>query len=388
MCRLDEVATDSQTAVAPASRPRANTVEKADFAQTLNALQSDLAQFATDVVVAASKPRANSLLGVIVPPAKIEDFFELGKVLGKGSFGTVYLATDLRPDAEIGNRVALKIMDKNPSNGSSAILQQDETVLRMFCERILAFDHVNIVRYMGLFEDPQKAYVAMEVLDGPDLIDFLTGRELAVSWAWGIMHQLLGAVAYIHGMDVTHRDIKCENIKVVPRSRGEHFGLREFTGILKVVDFGCAAIGLGSDELLTHDPMRPESTLQRIGTAGYIAPEIFQGTYNSKCDVWSMGIVAYILFSGKFPYTKADNTEEFFESVSGPLEYAEKGWESCTIARDLVQMLLTIDPIERPSAQEALARWNPLPPRAQRRSTLMHSSTCLQRCRKTSLVAQ
>mmetsp|Transcript_16498 Transcript_16498/g.20892 ORF Transcript_16498/g.20892 Transcript_16498/m.20892 type:complete len:233 (-) Transcript_16498:827-1525(-) len=145
------------------------------------------------------------------------------------------------------------------------------------------------------------------------------------------------AVAYCHANQVSHRDLKPENILI-------EFKTNDIS--LKVIDFGTSH----------HYEKGNHQMTQLYGTPYYIAPEVLFGDYNEKCDVWSIGVILYILLSGMPPFGGSD--EEILKKVknfNGTWEFAEEKWKNISEeAKSFLKKLLNRDPIERITAQDAL----------------------------------
>ena len=142
-------------------------------------------------------------------------------------------------------------------------------------------DHQNIVKLYEVYEDDEFFYLIMDLLRGGELFDEIVKRQkYTENDAAEVMLQLLSAINYIHKKGFIHRDLKPENICI-----------RSGQGI-KIIDFGTA-------RKFTYG----KKLRQIIGTPFYMAPEIFNDKkYNEKADIWSIGIVMYIILTGKAPY--------------------------------------------------------------------------------------
>jgi calcium-dependent protein kinase len=144
-------------------------------------------------------------------------------------------------------------------------------------------DHLNIVKYYEAYSDFKNIYLIMEYCSGGELFDKIVKEEkngFNESEACIIMNKLFRAVNHCHASGVVHRDIKPENIMV--GSDGE----------LKIIDFGLS-------KLLSHSHTLLNSV---VGTPFYMAPEVIDGNYGSSCDIWSLGVLMYVLLSGYLPF--------------------------------------------------------------------------------------
>jgi calcium-dependent protein kinase len=151
------------------------------------------------------------------------------------------------------------------------------------------------------------------------------------------MKQILKAVCYCHSMNVIHRDLKPENILIVKRSKnGCH--------PIKIIDFGTATIFTKS---------KRENLL--IGSSFYIAPEVLSRNYSEKCDIWSVGVIMYILLTGRPPFGGSNDEEILSKVKKGKFDLVKYPWGIISAeAKDLIKQLIEIDPYKRLSAKEAL----------------------------------
>lgn len=195
---------------------------------------------------------------------------KIGGILGKGSFATVYEATDM----SINKPVAVKIFDKRMLKDKSKRQEvQDELDL------ISRFDHPNIIKLFRVTEDQDKLYIVMENWGKFSLDEFVYKKLLDKSMFKSIFGQLCDALVYLHKHNVFHRDIKLSNIMI-----------RD--GIVCLLDFGLASNSNYVKEFLY------------CGTPTYMAPEIIlkQGYEGSPVDVWSFGVCVYRALTTKYPF--------------------------------------------------------------------------------------
>ncbi len=199
-------------------------------------------------------------------------------------------------------------------------------------------DHPNIVRLYEVFHDEKRFYLVTELCQGGELFEEITKRaNFNEQDAASIIKQILSAIAYCHSKSIVHRDLKPENILLEDKKDDGDFQI-------KVIDFGAS---------MRFDPSKKMN--QVFGTAYYIAPEILKLEYNEKCDVWSVGVILYILLSGKPPFG-GENDKEILDNVrTGIFSMSGNEWTSVSSeAKNLVKQMLTFDPIQRISAEEAL----------------------------------
>ena len=251
--------------------------------------------------------------------------------LGSGQFGKVYLA-EHRTTKE---RRAVKEIDKRKAEklggSQSKFIAEVEIISRL--------DHPNIIKLYEMYEDPKKYYIVSELCTGGELFDYITDRgHLSESIAANIMRQLLSAVSYCHQNHIVHRDLKPENLLLDSVTKdGSAINI-------KVIDFGTSCL-IGNNQKLK----------QRLGTAYYIAPEVLSMNYNEKCDVWSCGVIMYILLSGTPPFGGQTDDEILRRVKTGKFTFAHECWRSISeSAKSLIKRMLTMDPKTRISATECI----------------------------------
>lgn len=259
---------------------------------------------------------------------KIRDHYRIGKVLGSGAFGEVRLC--LHKDTQ--TQRAVKVLRKNLLDDKEMDMLKNEIAI------LKDMDHPNIVTMYEFLEDEKRIYIVTEICKGGELFDEILNRsKFDEKDAAVVMRQLLSAINYCHKKSVVHRDLKPENMLL------EHDKDLEK---LKIVDFGTS---------LTFDPDRALD--EKLGTAYYIAPEVIKKSYNEKCDLWSCGVIMYILLSGEPPFNdpKADNEAIMKKVEKGKYDITKGVWKTVSKeAKDLIKKLLTFKPEDRISAEEAL----------------------------------
>lgn len=259
---------------------------------------------------------------------KIRDHYRIGKLLGSGAFGEVRLCLH----KETQTQRAVKVLRKNLLDPKEMEMLKNEIQI------LKDLDHPNIVKMFEFLEDEKRIYIVTEICKGGELFDEILNRsKFDERDAAIVMKQLLSAVNYCHKNNIVHRDLKPENILLEQDRDLEK---------IKVVDFGTS---------LVYDMDR--NLDEKLGTAYYIAPEVIKKSYNEKCDLWSSGVILYILLSGEPPFNdpRADNEAIMKKVEIGKYDMDHGVWKSISReAKDLVKQLLTYDPSERISAEDAL----------------------------------
>jgi len=150
-------------------------------------------------------------------------------------------------------------------------------------------DHPNIVKIYEYFEDDTYFFIITELIKGGQLFDEIKKRgKFNERDAATVIKQLLSSVSYCHGHNICHRDIKPENVLLEDDNSFDQ---------IKIVDFGSA-------QTFTEERMKDQH-----GTCYYVAPEVLKKSYGKECDVWSIGVITYLLLSGTCPFRGATNEE-------------------------------------------------------------------------------
>ena len=258
----------------------------------------------------------------------IQQNYRVVSKLGHGSFGTVYkvyhkLTQQTR---------AMKIIKKD-----TLLLQDDDHKFLKEIEILKEIDHMNIIKIYEYYEDNDNYYLITEYISGGELYDTI------IKWSFfdeinakKIFRQIISAVAYMHNENIIHRDLKPENI-LVDSDKGD-----EIT--IKLIDFG------------TSNYFEKNKKLKlQVGSPYYIAPEVLEGNYNEKCDIWSCGCILYVMLVG-YPPFEANSTDELLKKVKkGKYDLSGDDWEYVSLeAKDLIKRMLEKKPSERISANEIL----------------------------------
>ena len=210
------------------------------------------------------------------------EIYDVKNKLGSGKFGLVKLGIHKKT----GQKVAIKIMKKSTMDSSDLELVRTEIEILKICQ------HPNIIRLYNVFENADYLYIIMEYCAGGDLFSYLENRHfrLTEKRASTIIHQMATAVYYMHNFGVVHRDLKPENVLMTSSDEDSD---------IRILDFGLSKI-LGPYEKCDEP----------YGTLTYCAPEIIvDEPYSKPVDLWSLGVMTYLMVSGKLPFNAEDENE-------------------------------------------------------------------------------
>mmetsp|Transcript_27249 Transcript_27249/g.40234 ORF Transcript_27249/g.40234 Transcript_27249/m.40234 type:complete len:817 (+) Transcript_27249:209-2659(+) len=265
----------------------------------------------------------------------IEDIYDgvhSGPILGSGVSGIVRLVTH----KATGVKYAVKILDLGLIKSAEGLSQLRQEIYIM-CQ----LDHPNIVRLEEVYESISEIYLVLELCHGGDLFDRLDEQSdyhYTEARCASLVKQMLSSVRYLHSRNIIHRDLKLENFL---------FSTKGEDSILKMIDFG-----------LSKHFSFGENHSEAVGTPYTVAPEVIKGSYNESCDVWAVGVIAFLLLSGETPFGGVDG-EDLME-VRDKILQAEVIFEPADVwdnvsdlARDFVRRTLAKDPAARPTAKEA-----------------------------------
>ncbi|KAJ6792287.1 calcium-dependent protein kinase 11-like [Iris pallida] len=259
---------------------------------------------------------------------KLKDLYSLGRKLGQGQFGTTYLCLE----KSTGRELACKSIAKR-----KLVTEEDvEDVRREIQIMHHMAGHPNIIKILGAYEDAVAVHLVMELCAGGELFDRIIQRgHYSEKAAAELSRVIVGVVESCHSLGVMHRDLKPENFLFVNQNEESP---------LKAIDFGLSIF------------FRPgEIFSDVVGSPYYVAPEVLRKHYGPEADVWSAGVIIYILLSGVPPFW--DETEQgIFEQVlKGDLDFSSDPWPSISeSAKDLVRKMLVRDPKRRLTAHEVL----------------------------------
>lgn len=259
---------------------------------------------------------------------EVTELYTLGKVLGRGQFGTTRLATE----KATGQTFACKSISKRKLLSKEDI----EDVRREVQILHHLGGHPNITQLKGAYEDRHSVHLVMELCEGGELFDRIVSRgHYSEKDAATMVRTMVKVVGHCHALGVIHRDLKPENFLLVNQSEDSP---------LKGCDFGLSVF-FRPDEIFTDI----------VGSAYYVAPEVLRRKYGKEADIWSTGVILYILLSGVPPFW-GETEQQIFDSIlKGKLDFASDPWPRISDdAKDCLRRMLQQDPKRRATANEIL----------------------------------
>lgn len=287
----------------------------------------------------ASKPVSETKSKKSAPSAKkpaaensksgkgFQELYKLGKQLGEGAFSTVKEGSHQQSKESF----AIKIVTK------AKLSKEDEVALKDEIQVLEELKHKHIIRLYDVFEESQYYYLVTEKMMGGELFDRIVQKSYYnEKEARDVCLILFDAMKYCHDHSVAHRDLKPENLLLASEDDDSN---------IKIADFGFA-----------KKVKVPNSLTTQCGTPGYVAPEILEGKpYDTQADMWSLGVIVYILLGGYPPFIEQNQRELFRKIRKGQFEFHEEYWGQVSDdAKNLIRQLLTVSPSKRYDANGAM----------------------------------
>ncbi|XP_077988592.1 calcium/calmodulin-dependent protein kinase type 1D-like [Glandiceps talaboti] len=259
---------------------------------------------------------------------KITDKYELKEVLGTGAFSEVVLAQDKAS----GKMWACKCIDKKSLGRKGEETLENEVAVLRKC------NHPNIVRLHDIHENKSTVFLVMELVSGGELFDRIVEKgSYTEKDAADIIKQILEAVKYLHDVGIVHRDLKPENLLFYsPVDEAK----------IMISDFGLSKMDDGAgDDMSTA-----------CGTPGYVAPEVLaQKPYGKAVDLWSIGVISYILLCGYPPFFDENDSNLFAQIIKGEYEFDSPYWDDISdSAKDFIRHLLDVNSKNRYTCQQSI----------------------------------
>lgn len=262
-----------------------------------------------------------------------EKKYEVGEEVGRGHFGHTCKAKFKKGEFK-GQEVAVKVIPKSKMTTAIAIedVRREVKILKGLS------GHENLVKFYDAYEDNDNIYIVMELCEGGELLDRILSRggKYTEDDAKVVLIQILNVVAFCHLQGVVHRDLKPENFLFTSKDENSQ---------LKAIDFGLS------------DFVKPDERLNDIvGSAYYVAPEVLHRSYSIEADVWSIGVISYILLCGSRPFWARTESGIFRAVLKAHPSFEEVPWPTLSSeAKDFVKRLLNKDPRKRMTAAQALS---------------------------------
>ncbi|KAK4439338.1 Calcium-dependent protein kinase [Sesamum alatum] len=268
----------------------------------------------------------NNILGK--PFEDVKSKYTIGKELGRGQFGVTYSCTEIATGQQYACKSILK--RKLVSKNDKEDMKREVHIMQHLSGQ------PNIVEFKGAYEDRHSVHLVMELCGGGELFDRIIAQgHYSEKAAADLCRQIVNVVHHCHFMGVMHRDLKPENFLL---SR------KDDKGMLKATDFGLSVF-------------IEEGKVYRdiVGSAYYVAPEVLRRSYGKEIDVWSAGVILYILLSGVPPFW-AENEKGIFDAIlKEEIDFDSQPWPSISnSAKDLVRKMLTKDPKRRITSGQVL----------------------------------
>ncbi|KAM9340574.1 death-associated protein kinase 2 [Symphorus nematophorus] len=266
----------------------------------------------------------------VFKPENVADFYEIGEVLGSGHFGQVRQVCE-RSTGTFWAAKFLKIR-----KGACSRLGLERSSVEQEVEILQAVQHPNIVALKDVFESRAEVVLILELVSGGELFDFIAEKDILLeSEAIEFMKQILEGLGFMHSKNIAHFDLKPENImlsdKVSPN--------------VKLIDFG-----------LAHHFHQGEEYRSTSGTPQYIAPEVINNEpLSTAADMWSIGVITYILLSGMSPFQGDTNEDTLRNIIAMKYEFDDRYFSTTSsMAKDFIEKLLVKNPSDRMTPEECL----------------------------------
>eukprot|EP00960_Hanusia_phi_P063613 765521-Hanusia_phi.AAC.7 len=260
--------------------------------------------------------------------------FDVGETIGRGSFATVKLCTDIMTKQQF----ALKVVNKgDPAFEQKNLAEEVDAMMRV--------SHPNCVHLHGVFEEKEKIYLVLDLVTGGTLMDrIIEMNHFSEKDAIHVTRDILLAVEYLHSIGITHRDLKPENLLY---ASGDPSSPDYNT--IKIADFGLAKVMSGRSTMSTP-----------CGTPNYVAPEVIDPARGSKVygpeiDIWSVGVIVYVMLCGFPPFYQTSTPALFKEICKGEFSFPSPYWDGISQqAKNFVMKTIVKKPRQRMQASECL----------------------------------
>ena len=258
---------------------------------------------------------------------KLEDKYEIGKEIGSGGFSRCFQVKN----KTTGILFACKELSKKNLSDYEGLMREVNLMIKL--------DHPNIIKLYEVYETDSKIYLIMELCTGGELFDRIVentenGTLFTEKEAANLFRQMMSAINYCHKNGIVHRDLKPENLLYLNKDKNSP---------IKVIDFGMSK-RFDSKHLMS----------EKVGTAYYISPEVLNGKYDEKCDIWSAGVILYIIICG-YPCFNGEDDDEIFAAIQkGKIGFPSPEWDNVSDdAKNLIKKMCC-SPDKRLTAEQVL----------------------------------
>ena len=292
----------------------------------------EIGQKANSQEYGGSEGGINLTNDIIVGQSKTDPNLDYKKInfLGEGTFAAVY---------RVQNRLTDTIRAMKIINKSANCSVEDDKEIFNEINILRTMDHPNILKIFEFYSNKKSYSIVTELCSGGELFQEIVDKgPFHENYSAYVMYQIFSAINYCHNMHIVHRDLKPENILIIDRDRNGY-------PRIKICDFGTSKM---------FEKGAVEKKL--VGSSYYIAPEVLKKHYNEKCDMWSCGVIMYILLSGRPPFAGENDTEIMERVAIGKYDLDSPPFNKLSSnALDLIKKLLVMNPDKRISAEQALA---------------------------------
>lgn len=260
----------------------------------------------------------------------VEEIYKVGEEIGRGAFSVVKKGSHKKS----GDEVAIKFIEKK------FVDKQDLMLLAREIDIMKKVDHPNVLKLKEVFETDETIALVMELVTGGELFYKIVEKgNYSEKDAANIVAQMINGVDYLHDQGIAHRDLKPENLLCC----GEEVeGYKPFRVV--IADFGLSKIFDSGEALETS-----------CGTPDYVAPEVItaEGSYDKSVDMWSCGVITYVLLCGFSPFLSSTQTGLFEKIIKVEYDFPDPEWTNISKeAKDFIKHLLVKDPNERWTAKQ------------------------------------
>jgi len=285
----------------------------------------------TKATTPAKSPSDGGASPQIIGSGRIDDAYEIGDEIGRGAFSVVKKGKNKKS----GKEVAIKFIEKK------FVDKQDLVLLGREIDIMKQLDHPNVLKLFEVFETDEIIALIMELVNGGELFYKIVEKgNYSEKDAASIVTQMIRGVEYLHGRGIAHRDLKPENLLCSIDDNKDYQPFR-----VVIADFGLSkAFGEGGEALETS-----------CGTPDYVAPEVItaDGTYDNSVDMWSCGVITYVLLCGFSPFLSSNQTGLFEKIMKAEYDFPDPEWTHISEqAKDFIRKLLVKEPEKRFTAAQ------------------------------------